>query len=310
MKVVVALPVTEEQKRILGDAAPSAEFVYSEPDHVTADEVRDADVLVGMVQPEICRCAEKVKWYQANAAGPDKYRKPGVFSHEVTITSAVGAYGPSVGEHMLALTLAAQKNLGLYRDQQSERIWKDAGPAGTLYQATVLVLGIGDIGQTYARYCSAMGARVIGFRRHVGEVPEGVSEVCTMDRLDEWIPRADVIAMVLPGGDSTWHIMNADRIHHMKKTAVLVNCGRGTAVDCGALAEALHNGQLAGAALDVTEPEPLPADHPLWSEPRAIITPHVAGFFHIPETMNRIIAITAENLQHFQKGEPMRNVMS
>ncbi len=310
--ITVALPMTKERREILEAASPASTFTYVEPGKATEEDVKDADILIGLISSAICHAAKNCVWYQANAAGPDAYVKPGVFPKEnVIVTSAVGAYGPAVGEHMLALTLAAQKNLGLYRDNQNNAIWRDEGRVGTLYNANVLVLGLGDIGGTYAKYCAAFGARVVGFRRHKSAIlPEGVRMVCTMDELDLYLKDADVVAMCLPGSKETYHVIDERRLSLMKPTAVLVNCGRGNAVDCMALAAALRERRIFAAGLDVTEPEPLPVGHPLWSEKHCILTPHSAGWFHMDETVDRIVRIAAENLRHFERGETMKNVMT
>ena len=134
--------------------------------------------------------------------------------------------------------------------------------------------------------------------------PDCVDEIYGMDQLDELLPRADFVAMVLPSSAQTQHIMDERRKRLMKKGAYLINCGRGDAVDCDALNKLLREGNtLGGAALDVTEPEPLPAEHPLWDAPRCIITPHASGNFFLQETFERIVRITGENFEKFLAGD-------
>ena len=130
-----------------------------------------------------------------------------------------------------------------------------------------------------------------------------------MEELDSLLPRADVEALSLPGNPSTYHTLNRERISLLSPNAIVLNVGRGTAVDTDALSDALYAGKIAGAALDVTDPEPLPADHPLWKAPNAIITPHISGGYALPETLQQIAEIFAENLKRFQAGEPLRNVV-
>lgn len=311
LNITVALPMTKEREEILTAAAPLGRFHFVQPGKVTAQDVRNADVLIGDIPVSLCRAAAHCLWYQAYAAGPDKYCKPGVFANEnVIVTSSVGAYGTAVGEHMFALTMACLKNLPLYRDNQSGAIWRDEGMVGTLSNAKVLVLGLGDIGSTYAKYCAAFGARVIGFRRHTGLPPEGVRMVCTLQELDLYLPDADVVAMCLPGTKETYHVIDERRLALMKKSAVLVNCGRGTAVDCLALAAALKKRQIFAAGLDVTEPEPLPVGHPLWSDKHCLITPHAAGWLHMEETADNVTRIAARNLRAFVQGLDLTNVMT
>jgi phosphoglycerate dehydrogenase-like enzyme len=307
-RIVVALPMTEKRKRYLQGAAPHAEFVWRETGNVTEEDIREAEVLIGNFPPAILPAAGKVRLYQAGSAGVDPFVKPGVLPAEASICSAVGAYNYCVAEHMLALTLAGLRHLPELRDAQKKHQWENVAVNGTLHGATVLVLGIGSIGQIFAEYCTVMGAHVIGFRRHAGAPTAGAEKVCTMDELDAWLPKADVVAMCLPDTPETRHTINRDRLAKMKSSAVLVNCGRGSAVDGEALADALERHMIAAAALDVTEPEPLPADSRLWEMPNCLITPHTAGGFRIPETVDRIVDIAAENLRHYFAGEPLRNL--
>jgi phosphoglycerate dehydrogenase-like enzyme len=131
-----------------------------------------------------------------------------------------------------------------------------------------------------------------------------------MDRLDEVIGRADIVAMVLPGEPETRHIMNEDRLRAMKKGAYLINVGRGSAIDPDALKHVLTDGHLGGAGLDVTEPEPLPADDLLWTLPNVIITPHVAGQFNLPETIERIVRMTGENMNAWACGRKLKHIVN
>ena len=211
---------------------------------------------------------------------------------------------------MIALTFAMVRRLGQYARGQMQHTWEPRGQISSVEGSTVLILGLGDIGGSYARKMKALGARTIGLRRRNTDCPEWLDIQDTIDHLDEYLPQADIVAMVLPGGKATYHMMNDDRIRRMKKGACLLNAGRGTAIDPLALERALRQGHLACAALDVTEPEPLPADSPLWDMDNLILTPHVAGGFYLPETVNRIIRIAADNLDAWLKNAPMRNVTS
>ena len=129
----------------------------------------------------------------------------------------------------------------------------------------------------------------------------------SLDQLDELLPQADYVACSLPGGNATYHLFDADRFARMKEGAVLINVGRGAAVDSYALNDALRSGHLGGACLDVVEPEPLPQDHPLWEAPNLLLTPHVSGFFHLPETLERVVRIAVNNLKAFVAGETLKN---
>ena len=143
------------------------------------------------------------------------------------------------------------------------------------------MIGLGDIGRTFAGKMKALGCYTIGIRRRVSEKmvagDVAADEVHGLEDLDRLLPRADVVALSLPGNASTFHVLNRERIGLLKPNAIVLNVGRGTAIDTDALSDALYAGKITGAALDVTDPEPLPADHPLWSAPGALITPHISA---------------------------------
>jgi phosphoglycerate dehydrogenase-like enzyme len=165
------------------------------------------------------------------------------------------------------------------------------------------VVGLGDIGGEYAKRMKALGSYVIGVRRKAGEKPDYLDELYTSEKLDELLPRADFVALALPNTPDTIHIMGEERLRTMKKHAFLINVGRGNAIDSDALNRVLREGHLGGCAVDVTEPEPLPPEHPLWDAPGMIITPHIAGKFNLPETFERIIRIAGTNMEKFLAGK-------
>ena len=231
-----------------------------------------------MSPPDQLKTFPNLKWVQSWNAGVDPYLAPGVLPRGVRLTSAVGAYGPAVSEHMLAMLLAIYKRLPAYRDQQRAHIWADLGPVGSLAGKTVLVGGAGDIGRHFARLVRALGAqRVIGLRRSAGCPVEGFDEIYGLGALDGLLPQADVVALALPHTPETAGLMSKARLLAMRPGAVLLNAGRGSAVDCTALAEVLCSGRLLGAGLDVTDPEPLPPGHPLWEAPASSSPPTPPG---------------------------------
>ena len=188
-----------------------------------------------------------------------------------------------------------------------ERRWHDVGRALSVRGSTMLVVGTGDIGSHFASICKAMGANTLGVRRDPTRTAEGIDRMYGFDMLDSLLPRADVVALSVPAADDTYHLMDARRFSLLKSTAVLINAGRGTAVDALALDRVLSEDQLHGAAIDVTDPEPLPVGSPLWNEPHCLITPHVAGGNHLEVTERRIIDIALENVRRYVAGEPLTN---
>ena len=308
-KVIVSMPVTDAQKDMLiRQGGDRCSFQFIPKEEITPELLEGQNALIGNLPPELLTGNSSLQWVQLNSAGADAYIKGGVLPPDCVLTTAVGAYGLAVSEHMVALTFAMVRRLGQYMRGQANHEWKARGQITSVEGATVLILGLGNIGGSYARKMKALGAYTIGLRRRDVDKPDYLDEQGTIDRLDEYLPRADIVAMVLPGGDATYHLMDEERIQKMKKGAYLLNAGRGTAIEPAALEKALRDGHLGAAALDVTEPEPLPADSPLWDLDNLILTPHVAGDFFLPETVNRIVRIACENLDAWLEGKPMRNV--
>lgn len=311
--VLVTIPVSEDHKKFLEAKAADGNynccFRYVPTKQVKKEDVEQANVIVGNVSPALITEAKSLELLQLNSAGADQYTKPGILPENAVLTNATGAYGLAVSEHMLALTFDLIRRLNQYHRNQAAHEWKSMGNIISIEGSTILVLGLGDIGGDYARKVKAMGAHVIGVRRTNRNKPDYVDEQYTMDELDNLLGRADIVAMVLPGGDVTNHVMDERRLRLMKKGAYLINVGRGNAIDPDALKKVLEEGHLGGCGLDVTEPEPLPADSPLWDLGNLVITPHVAGNFFLQETFERIVRIAGENLNAWANGKEYRNVV-
>ena len=330
MKIIVTPPFTEEQKKKIRDAAGPEELVFALKSEITPELLSDADVILGNLDsPSQVRWAPGLRWIQLNNAGTEGYCEPGLLPEGAVLTNATGAYGLAISEHMIACLFMLRKKLDLYFADQQRHEWRREGHVGVIQGTTVLVIGLGDIGRAFAGRMKALGCHTIGIRRRVSgkTSPEGAvgpsgtrpstcmdgfsgaDEVYGLDALDSLLPRADVVALSLPGNPSTRHVLNRERIGLLNPNAIVLNVGRGTAIDTDALCDALYEGRIAGAALDVTDPEPLPEDHPLWDAPRTLITPHISGGYSLPETLEQICGIFAENLERFRKGEPLRNVV-
>ena len=314
MKIIVTPPFTEEQKKKIRDAAGPEELVFALKSEITPELLSDADVILGNLDsPSQVRWAPGLRWIQLNNAGTEGYCEPGLLPEGAVLTNATGAYGLAISEHMIACLFMLRKKLDLYFADQQRHEWRREGHVGVIQGTTVLVIGLGDIGRAFAGRMKALGCHTIGIRRRVSgkTSPEDAAadEVYGLDALDSLLPRADVVALSLPGNPSTRHVLNRERIGLLNPNAIVLNVGRGTAIDTDALCDALYGGRIAGAALDVTDPEPLPEDHPLWDAPRTLITPHISGGYSLPETLEQICGIFAENLERFRKGEPLRNVV-
>ncbi len=237
-----------------------------------------------------------IAWVQLPWAGIEPYRD--VLDHDRRWTCGKGVYAEPVAEHVLALTLGLLRGIGHYARQRS---W--SGPVGrNLLDARVTILGGGEITTSLVRLLAPFGCSITVVRRHPDPI-DGVDEVVTTDRLPEVLPDTDVVVLALALTPETEGVIDADALEALPDHAVLVNVARGEHVDTDALVAALTDGRLGGAALDVTDPEPLPDDHPLWATPNTIITPHVGN---TPE-MGRVLltARVTENVARYGRGEPL-----
>ena len=312
--ILVALSKLEERHRTLfleqaRGTTHTCDVRFRKTEDVTEADLKGVNGIIGYVPADLLHAADALEWIHLSWSGVDAFIKPGVLPEHVTVCNARGAHGLAVSEHMVALTMMLVRRLYAYRDNQKAHNWEMLGSTISVEGATIAVLGIGNIGGDYARKVHAMGAHVIGVRRTHGEKPEGVDEQVTIDRLDEILPRADIVAMNLPGGEATLNLMDERRLRLMKKGAYLINVGRGVSIDQDALIKVLNEEHLGGAALDVTVPEPLPENDPLWDAKNIVITPHVASNYLLAETFERFVRISAENLGRYANGESLENVV-
>ncbi|AKN30347.1 dehydrogenase [Clostridium carboxidivorans P7] len=309
MRILVVIPLSEYEKQKLKSKMPEAEYIFISTREISDEIVKSADIIIGNVPPEYIKGSKKLKWLQLNSAGTDGYCEAGVIPEGAYLTNASGAYGLAISEHMLGMLFEIKKKLNLYYMNQKKHIWKDEGNVTSIEGSTTLVVGLGDIGGDFARKMKALGSYTIGVKRTKGQKPEYIDELYTMEALDELLPKADVVALSVPGTKDTHHLFNKDKFNLMRKDAIILNVGRGSCICTEDLCDALENGIISGAGLDVTEPEPLPPEHRLWDAPGVVITPHISGFFHLPETLRRIVNISIENLEYFKNQQPLKNIV-
>jgi len=309
LNILVAVPVDEGHKKRLSEACKGNPIVYIDKENVMKELVENADVIFGNVDPKLLMYAKKLKLLQLLTAGTDGYVS--ALPEGATLCNTTGAFSLAISEHLLAMLLMLLKHLHQYRDNQNKALWRDMGNVRSVEDLTVLVLGMGDIGGAFAKKVKALGAYVIGVRRKNAERPPYCDEVyanLSDEELDKLIRRADVIALALPNTGETRGIMDKSRISIMKKGAILLNVGRGNAVDTEALADAVERYDIL-CGLDVTDPEPLPETHRLWRMENALITPHVSGFFHLKQTHDNMVRIAAENIEGLLSGTELTNVV-
>ncbi len=313
LNVLVTFPVKEEKRKAIEATAPDAEYTYlaghfvgDEKTVLTAEHMEKADVILGSVPTEMLQHCRRLKFFQLDWAGVKPYLG-GVLPEGTAFACATGAYGLAISECMLTGMLMLQKKMLPYMENQKKHLWKKEGMVKSVAGSTVLCVGMGDIGSEFLKRCKALGAYTIGVKRTAGVKPEWLDELYTIEEVDQLLPRADVLALVLPETPKTYHMFDEERLSRLGKDAIVLNTGRGNTVDNLALAKMLNEGRLAGAFLDVFEPEPLPEDHPLWDAPNTIITPHVTGGMTLQYTLDTIADIAAENLRRFCAGKPLVN---
>lgn len=308
-KILVVIPMNREQREKLEAGMPDAVYTYEEIQSVTKEQVREADIILGNVPASMIQQSGKLKWLHLNSAGFDPYADPGILHEDTILTTSSGAYGQAVSEHMFAMLLAMQKKLHLYRDDQRAQEWTDEGEVSSMTDFTVVIFGAGDIGGKFAKLAQAFGAYVIGVKRSPGPCPDSMDELHTMGDMEKLLPLADAVVSFLPSTEETKGIFDKQVFDRMKQGSFFVNGGRGNTVCTEELCDALESGHLAGAALDVTDPEPLPKGHRLWSLKNAWVTPHISGYYHLPQTQRNVAALAAENLRRYGAGEKLRNVV-
>jgi phosphoglycerate dehydrogenase-like enzyme len=313
-KLVVMPPLDDlkrEFARRLPADLPQYQVVAPETDDEARREIGDADAAYGWIPPDLLPLAGKLHWLQNPDAGPVYgYYYAALTDHPVVICNPRGIYNDHISQHIMMFLLALAQGLPFYVEAQRQRRWeKDArpGPALDLANATALIFGVGGIGHETARLCQAFGMKVIGVDpRWEHEAPS--VERHTPDELDAVLPRADVVIATTPHTPETEGIWNAQRFKLMKNSAFFINIGRGKTTKLDDLTAAIQNGEIAGCGLDVFEIEPLPADHPLWTMPNVLLTPHVAvkDAENLPERRYQVLL---ENARRFAAGEPLRNVV-
>lgn len=270
------------------------------------DEVLEkAEILMNYGDKSQIAPAKNVKYIHTISAGIDGYIDEVDRCHgsNLPVSNGAGVYADAVGEHVIALMMAVMHGIAPSVENMGKKQWPPIPMLGNVNGKTVAVLGTGDIGNNAGRICRAMGARVLGFKLHPCEPFEPYESIYTgEDGLDELLPLADIVLICLPGSPYTKDMLDARRIALMKDGAVVINIGRGSILNTEGLMAALRSGHIAAAGLDVTDPEPLPAGHPLWDCPNVLITPHISG---LGASKQKHAEWFAENLRAYLNGQPL-----
>jgi D-2-hydroxyacid dehydrogenase (NADP+) len=289
-------------------AAPNAQIVLARTAADVSREVVDADGIIGGVTKDQFATAKKLKWVQTYSAGVEQYRWREFLDSDVTLTNCKIVQGPNIADHAFAMLLALTRGLYRYIPGRTSQEWsRDEAGLTELKDMTAVVIGVGGIGSQIAQRAHGFGMKVIGVDPKDIAPGAAVSKIVTPDHLDEVLPLADVVFVSAPLTPQSRHMMGPKQFELMKKDTYFIAVSRGGLYDTPALVKALDSKRLAGAGLDVTEPEPLPKGHALWNFQNVIITPHIAG--QSPGSFDRRLGVIKENLGRFTRGERMVNIV-
>ncbi|MBI4659523.1 MAG: D-2-hydroxyacid dehydrogenase [Verrucomicrobia bacterium] len=298
----------------LADRFPNLHLVAFRSGEDLLREVSDTDAIIGFSAShptaKILAAGKKLRWLQTGSAGVEDVLKDSTLKNSpVILTNGKIIQGPEIADHALALLLNHTRDLKFYNEQMTQVGFqrKNRLPQIELRGKTVLIVGLGGIGTQVAERCFAFGMRVLAVDAKDIPLTRAVEEVRKPDELDILLPEADVVISCVPHTPESQRMIGAKQFGLMKNGVYIINVSRGPVIDTEALTAALKSGKVRAAGLDVTEPEPLPKDHPLWSMPNVTITPHIATASDQVEA--RRTKLYRENLERFLTGRPLRNVV-
>ncbi len=321
MKLVLFPPVDDRRLALIREAARPMTVVNAHDEHAALAEIADADAFFGKITAPLLAEAKQLRWVQTATASLEHYMFDALVEHPCRLSNMRGLFSDVIADHVMGFVLTFARNLHLYRDQQKARHWEPiggeegrsdfvAGPSFVseidrrhlhLSDCTLGVVGVGHIGSEICRRAQSFGMRILGVDPVRREIPDVVPQVWPTDRLFDLLRQSDFVVIAAPHTPETYKLFRRDKFEAMKNTAYLINIGRGAIVDLADLIDALEAKQIAGAALDVFEKEPLPADSPLWAMPNVLITPHVAAAStHIAERHTQTLL---ENIRLFVAGK-------
>jgi phosphoglycerate dehydrogenase-like enzyme len=309
--MVLELDLAERHLTRLQHRFPDVNFILAKNIDDFNAHLADADAVVSWrVTASQLANAPNLKWIQVIGAGVDGVLIPEFAKRGITVTNNSGVHAPNIAEHLMALMLSFARGLPkLIRAQERHEWYDEAGRRGTfeLMDQSLLVVGLGDIGLALAERAQAFGIDVTGVRRSAGGSGPLTIPVVDFTQLSRVLPDADHVAICLPLTQETRGMFDRGRLESMRRGAYIYNIGRGAIIDQDALIDLLKSGHLGGAGLDVTDPEPLPADSPLWDFENVIITSHTSGA--TPKYWDRAIKILETNIERFKSGEPLVNIV-
>lgn len=330
MKLVIHPAVDPERFEALKAAAPGSEWVNASDESEAEAAMPGAVALIGKITPSMLARADRLGWVQSFTVSLEHYMFPELEAHPCVLTNLRGLFGDVIADQVMGYVICFARNLHTYIRQQAEHRYEPAGgesarvsnltgpglvnamDRATIYlpDAKMGIVGMGAIGCEIARRALAFGMSVRGVDRFPERVqpPDGVENVLDAGNLAELLAWSDFLVIAAPQTPETTGWFDARTIAQLRPSSYLINIGRGAIVRLDALVDALRNGRLAGAALDVFEIEPLPPSHPLWDLPNVILTPHTAGYS--PVIAARHLASIVENVGRFSRSEPLINIVN
>jgi phosphoglycerate dehydrogenase-like enzyme len=291
---------------------PGHTFIQLQNYDRVPEEISDTDVFIGWsLRPEQFADARKLRWIHSPAAAVHQLMYPELIKSSVALTNSTGIHGPVVAEHAIAVLLALAKRLPQAMQYQAkhewsqDQLWHGSPPPREVSDSTVLIVGMGSIGREFAARAKALGMKILAIRENPAKGLEAADAVYSSSQIDEVLPQADYVLLCTPVTPATTGIMNAARLSKMKFDAYLINVARGPLIDEAALFDALQHRRIAGAALDVFNDEPLPANSPFWSLDNILITPHTAAV--TDRLWERHYRLIVDNMKRFLAGQRLLN---
>jgi phosphoglycerate dehydrogenase-like enzyme len=309
MRILIYPAFSAEWNEAIRDAARPAEVVWASEEAEALRLIPDCEAFVGYITPGLLAAATRLRWIQAPLAGLENYMFPALIDSDVVLSNMRGIYSDVIADHVLGVILGLAHGFHHYARSQAAGIWdKTERDFVHLAGQTLGILGLGGIGSEVARRGAVLGMRVIAVDLQRTDRPSEVAELWGLEHFEDLLAESDFLVISAPLTPSSDHLFDASAFKLMKSTAYLINIGRGKIVSLAALVDALQEGRIAGAGLDVFEVEPLPADSPLWAMPNVIITPHVAA--RSPQIEGRRLAVLTDNVRRFVAGDPVRNLVN
>jgi len=300
----------ELRERLEGGIKEEVNLVFAEDRESVKREIIDAEVLFGGLTPGLFKLAKKLRWVQSPSAGQEGHLFPEFIKSDILLTNMAGIYNEEIADHVYALILAFTRQIPRFTRNQDKRYWesRSGSKVDWLVGKTLGIIGLGGIGGEVAKRAPCFGMRVVATRANPERPkPDYVEQIWGPDGLNHLLAESDFVVICTPETPRTRKMIGSKELRTMKRTAYLINIGRGAVVELDALTQALKEDVIVGAGLDVFEIEPLPADHPLWEMENVIITPHMASSINIYPA--RRVDRFLDNLSRYLQGKPLISVV-